>query len=87
MHNAQSSDILDNKFHRITSIKQLSNVRKADLKDVKSMAMVREQTFSDFAKECTQIMSEFEAKTESVITAINYAKREQVGFKIPNISE
>ena len=73
-------DVLAQTFHRIISIKKLSEQRKAELKDVKLMAMVRETAYADFSKECTQILCEFEAETESLITAINAKRDEQVSL-------
>ena len=42
------------------------------------MAKVRETAYADFSKECTQILCEYEAETESLIAAINAKKDEQV---------
>ena len=67
-------------FHRIISIKKLSEQKKADLKDVKTMAKGRETAYADFSKECTQIISEYEAETASLVTAINATKDEQVSI-------
>lgn len=49
------------------------------------MATVKERAYADFAKECSQIMSEFEAETESLITAITAAKTEQVRIDMQNM--
>ena len=69
-------------FHRIISIKKLSEQRKAELRDVKLMAKVCETAYADFSKECTQILCEFESETESLITAINAKKDKQVSIHL-----
>ena len=46
------------------------------------MAKVRETAYADFSKECTQILCEFEAETESLITAMNAKKDEQVSIHL-----
>ena len=72
--------VLARNFHRIISIKKLSEQKKAELRDVKWMAKVRETAYADFSDKCTKIVCECEAETESSINAINAKKDEQVSF-------
>lgn len=65
-------------YHRVVSIDKLSKELRNGLKDVKSRAVVKETTYKDFAKECHQILCDYDAETSSIVSVIRKRKDEQV---------
>lgn len=64
--------------HRVVSIDKLSNGLRNALKDVKTRAVVKETTYKDFAKECHQILCDYDTETDMMVSAIRNTKGEQV---------